>query len=282
MSKGPVTDGLSAERLFNKFEGESISYSDLILLPGFIDFPTNEVSLSGRLTKNITLNVPFVSAPMDTVTEAKMAISMALMGGLGIIHCNNTIEEQATHVTTVKRYCNGFITHPVCVHPDQPVSDVVELLSQFHFSGFPVVVRDTWILIGMISRRDIDLIENPSTVLVKNAMRTDVITGTDIMSLEEVYELIKAKSISRLPIVNNMGQLTSLVCRRDIRELRVHPLATRDPTTKKLLVGASVTTHARDMARVDALVAAGVDVIVIDSAQGHSKYTETCFGENLC
>ena len=103
MSKGPFADGLSAEKLFQKFEGESISYSDLILLPGFIDFPTNEVSLSGQLTKNIRLQVPFVSAPMDTVTEAKMAIAMALMGGIGIIHCNNTIEEQATHVTTVKR-----------------------------------------------------------------------------------------------------------------------------------------------------------------------------------
>jgi IMP dehydrogenase len=157
------------------------------------------------------------------------------------------------------------------VHPEQPVSDIVELLSKHHFSAFPVVMKDTWTLIGVISRRDIDLIENPALVTVREAMRSDIITGTEDMSLEQVYELIKAKSISRLPIVNTLGQLTSLVCRRDLRELRVHPLATRDPVTKKLLVGASVTTHQRDVARVDALVAAGVDVIVIDSAQGHSK-----------
>jgi inosine-5'-monophosphate dehydrogenase len=264
---------MDIDALFSRFVGESLSYSDLLLMPGYIDFPTNGVELSGQLTKGIKLRIPFVSSPMDTVTESKMAIAMALMGGIGIVHCNNTIAEQVGHITAVKRYCNGFIDKPVTVSPDDTVADILKLHSQYHFSGFPVVNSNRELL-GMISRRDVDLVESPENVKVSQAMRPlDQLTiGNVDMTLEQVYEIIKVKGVSRLPITNSDNELIKLVCRKDIRELRVHPLATRDPITQKLLVGASVTTHPRDKERIDALIAAGVDVIVIDSAQGSSSY----------
>lgn len=266
-------NGLSINDLFQRFAGESLSYSDLVLMPGFINFSTNGVNLTGNLTKLINLRVPFVSSPMDTVTESRMAIAMALMGGIGIIHCNNTIEEQSDHVRAVKRYCNGFITDPQTVSPNQTVQEVLDLHSKRHFSGFPVV-DDNQMLLGMISRRDVDLIENPNECRVSDIMRklTELKTGTEGVTLEQVYEIIKVEGISRLPIINTKGKLVALVCRKDIRELKVHPLATRDPNTQRLRVGASITTHPRDRVRIDALVSAGVDVIVIDSAQGHSQY----------
>lgn len=261
--------------LFNdKYKGESLSYADLVLMPGFIDFPTNDVKLDGNLTKDIKLQIPFISSPMDTVTESRMAIAMALMGGIGIIHCNNTIEEQVSEVAKVKRYCNGFIMDPITVSPDQTVSEILQLQSRHHFSGFPVV-DDDGKLLGMICRRDVDLIETPEQLTVKDVMRdvNDLQNqiGKDGISLEAVHNLIRSEGVSRVPIVDEENRLTALVCRKDIRELKVHPLATRDEL-QRLRVGASVTTHPRDHQRIDELVAIGVDVIVIDSAQGASSY----------
>lgn len=269
-------NGLTMDEMFIKFRGESLSYSDLVLMPGFIDFPTNEVDLSGQLTKGpngIRLHIPFVSSPMDTVTESNMAIAMALLGGLGIVHCNNTIEEQTQHIAHVKRYCNGFILTPITVNANTTVGHVLHLTKTHHFSGFPVVTDDN-ILLGMISRRDVDLIQTPDTTLVGEVMMPieRLVVGSDQDTLESVHGIIKAKGVSRLPIIDSTGRLISLVCRKDIRELQIHPLATRDPVTKKLRVGASVTTHPRDRERIDRLVEAGVDVIVVDSAQGASQF----------
>ena len=252
-----------------------MSYSDFVFMPGLIDFPTSDVDLSGNLVKDgsIRLKTPFISSPMDTVTESDMAISMALMGGIGLIHCNNTIEDQCEHVGRVKRYCNGFIYDPVSVPSHWNVSQVLELQATLHFTGYPVVSEDNTLL-GMISRRDVDLIENPSETSVKDAMTPleKLVTAPDGHTLDEVHKIIKREGISRLPIIDANGKLKALVCRKDIRELRVHPIATRDQKTQKLLVGATVTTHPRDRERISRLVASEVDVICLDSAQGSSSY----------
>ena len=264
-------NGLSADALFDKNRGESLGYRDIILMPGFIDFPTNGVDLSGQLTKNIRLNLPMVSSPMDTVTESEMAIAMSLNGGIGIIHCNNTIDEQVDHVMRVKRYRNGFIRDPVTVAASDAVSNVYALLQRHHFSGFPVV--EAGLLVGMVSKGDIELVENVETTRVSDVMTplSKLIVADESLSLEEVYDLVKSSRVKRVPIVTADGRLSGLVCRKDIRESKVHPLASVN-AAGKLLVGAAVTSHGRDRNRVDHLVAAGVDVIVIDSAQGASSY----------
>ncbi len=265
-------NGLSAHELFEKNRGDSLGYADIILMPGYINFPTNNVSLSGRLTRNISLNVPMVSSPMDTVTESEMAIAMALNGGIGIIHCNNTIAEQTEQVTRVKRHCNGFIFDPVTVDPYQPVSIVITLLQHYHFSGFPVVDNDNK-LVGMISKGDVELVEDVDKTTVTDVMTplSDLITAQSSLSLSEVHDIIRNNRVKRVPIISPAGQLTGLVCRKDIRESKVHPLASIN-ASGKLLVGAAVTSHDRDRDRVDSLVTAGVDVIVIDSACGSSSY----------
>lgn len=266
-------NGVSALTLFTNTRGDSLGYADIILLPGYIDFPTNDVDLSGHLTRNIRLKTPMVSSPMDTVTESDMAIAMALNGGIGIIHCNNTIAEQVSHVIRVKRFCNGFITDPITVHMNDSVFTVLKLLPQYHFSGFPVV-DDAHKLVGMISKGDVVLVENVDDVKISQVMTPlkDLITANATLSLDEIHGLIKQHRVKRIPIVDTDGRLVGLVCRKDIRDGKIHQLSSINAATGKLLVGAAITSHERDKERVDKLVAAGVDVIVIDSAQGASKY----------
>jgi IMP dehydrogenase len=268
-----MSNGLTLNDLFKQNNGESLGYADIILMPGFISFPTSDVNLSAQLTRNIRLNVPFVSSPMDTVTESGMAIVMALNGGIGIVHCNNTIGEQVEHIQRVKRYCNGFITDPVVVSPDDNVDVVLSLLSQHHFSGFPVV-DGGGVLVGMISKGDVDLVEDTKNTRVSQVMCAigDLVSGWDGMTLAEAHEQIVKFKVKRLPIIDKECKLKSMVCRKDIRESKTHPLASISPVSGKLLVGAAVTTHPRDRERVAALVAAGADVIVLDSALGSSIY----------
>jgi inosine-5'-monophosphate dehydrogenase len=266
-----MSNGLGLFELFEKNKGDSLGYADIILMPGYIGFPASDVNLGTQLTRNIRLNLPFVSSPMDTVTESNMAIAMALNGGIGIIHCNNTIPEQVEQIQRVKRYCNGFISDPVVVKLDDNVDVVLTLLSQHHFSGFPVV-SDDGKLKGMISKGDVDLVEDTQKTLVKDVMCTDVVTDSYEITLAQAHQVILEQKIKRLPLVDREGKLRGLVCRKDIREAKTHPLASIEPKSGKLMVGAAVTTHPRDRDRVHALVTAGVDVIVLDSACGSSVY----------
>jgi len=268
-----MSDGLPLHQLFEQNKGHSLGYADIILMPNYIHFPTSDVNLSAQLTRNIRLNVPFVSSPMDTVTESAMAIAMALNGGIGIVHCNNAIAEQVEHIQRVKRYCNGFITDPVVVSPDDSVDVVLALLSQHHFSGFPVV-DSAGALVGMISKGDVDLVEDTKATQVKDVMCAvgDLVVGWDGMTLTEAHELILREKVKRLPIVDANHILKAMVCRKDIREAKTHPLASIEAKSGKLMVGAAVTTHSRDRERVAALIAAGADVIVLDSALGSSIY----------
>jgi len=259
------------ESIFNSRTG--YAYDDIIILPGYIDFSVNSVSLKSKLTRNIELNIPFVSSPMDTVTESDMAISLALQGGIGIIHCNNEIEEQVRDVERVKKFQNGFIHNPIILGPNDPISEVYRIKKCHGFTGIPITI-DGQInskLIGMVSFRDVDFVDNKKT-LIKDVMLKDLITIREGTTLEKAYRVLKESKRSRLPIVDKEFNLKSLICRKDMRNRKEYPLASRNKKTNQLLVGAAVSTHIGTKVRISALVNAGVDVLVIDSSQGNSVY----------
>jgi len=260
-------DGFTAEEVFSNQTG--YTFDDFILLPGYIDFTPEDVSLKTRISRNIELNLPLVSSPMDTVTEAEMAIALALEGGIGIIHCNNSVDVQVEHVKKVKRYNNGFISDPVVFSPEQTVEDVVN--AAHPFSTFPITDtgRVGGKLLGIISDRETDF-ESPVTKLgdIMAPAQTTAPTGSN---LEAVQSLLKQSGGRILPVVDEEGHLVSLVCKKDILSSREYPLATKHPVTQQLRVGAAINTRDYE-ARVDALVAAGVDLIVVDAAQGCSIY----------
>jgi IMP dehydrogenase len=248
------------------------TYNDIILMPGYINFSLDQVVTKTKLTKNISLNVPFVSSPMDTVTEANMAIAMALQGGIGILHRNNTIEEQVNMVKTVKRYKNGFILNPFVLSPNHTIQDVLNIRSKYGFSGIPITYNGQMggQLVGMITNRDIDFQPNLEQKL-SNIMSTNLVMATYDMSWNEACELLLKSKKSKLPIVDKNNCLVSLMSRTDLLKNRDYPLASKTGD-QSLLVGAAVGTRKEDKERVDQLVNAGVDVIVIDSSQGYSIY----------
>ena len=264
-------DGFSANKIFESING--YTYDDLILHPGYIDFSIDKISLKTKLTKNITLNTPIISSPMDTVTESKMAISLALQGGIGIIHSNNTIEEQVKQVKTVKKYNNNFILDPVIVSENNTLGDLLKIQKECNFSGFPVTTDGKLDskLVGFVSKRDFDFIENED-ILVSKIMTKDLVYAKDGCSLEEAYEILKKNKVNQLPIIDENDKLVSLISRKDLHRNETYPLASKNTKTNQLLVGATVTTHKSDTERVDKLVDGKVDVIVIDSSQGNSLY----------
>lgn len=266
--------GQSANTIFSL--PYSFAYDDLIFLPDYINFNTDEIKLDSKLTRNISLKVPFVSSPMDTVTEHEMAIKMALLGGIGIIHCNNTIDDQVNHVKKVKRYNNGFISNPIVFKPDNTIQDVIDMKEKLNFSGFPITENGQCNskLLGLVCNRDIDFIEDNSTLLSEIMTKTeDLIVGNgDEITLGEATKIILKTKKSRLPIIDSNNNLISLVCRKDIRNNQNYPYASKNKKTKQLLVGASVSTSPGYEQRVAELIKAGVDVIVVDSSQGNSIY----------
>lgn len=263
-------DGQSAEELFGKDEG--LTYNDFIILPGHIDFGADEVDLSTRLTRHVPLKVPLVSSPMDTVTESKMAISLALMGGLGVIHYNNSPEEQIAQVRRVKRFENGFITEPIVLSPGHRISDIDRIREKEGFSGIPITEDGTLRtrLVGIVTNRDIDF-EPDRTRLLREVMVRELNTAPKGISLAEANQRLRESKKGKLPIIDEEGRLCGLVSRTDLKKNRDFPDACKDKR-KQLRVGASVSTRESDRERIAGLVEAGVDVLVIDSAQGDSIY----------
>ncbi len=268
----PITlDGQDGATFFG--QGTGITYDDFILLPGHIDFPVDEVSLETRVSRNIRLKAPIVSSPMDTVTESTMAIYLALLGGIGVIHYNNSIEEQADHVRRVKRFENGFIADPICLPPNATIADVDRIKEKHGFSSIPITEdgRVGSRLLGLVTNRDIDL-ERDRSRRLEEVMTRDILWARQGVSLEEANQILRRSKKGKLPIVDREGRLVALVTRTDLIKNREYPDATKDSTTKRLKCGAAVSTREEDRERIAALVEAGADLLVIDSAQGDSAW----------
>ena len=265
-----LKDGFSAADMFSGHTG--MTYKDFIILPGYIDFHPSEVDLETQLTRDLRIKRPLISSPMDTVTEDRMAIAMALTGGIGIVHYNNTIEQQRSIIEKVKRFKNGFITEPIVLSPQNIIADVDAIKKQFGFSGIPITDDGTrnGRLIGIVTNRDVDL-ERDRTIPLSQVMTTELVTVREGMPLAEANEILRSSKKGKLPIVNDRGQLVSLICRTDIKKHREYPDASKD-SQKRLMVGAAISTKLETWDRLEALIEAGVDVIVIDSAQGNSHY----------
>ncbi|SCV04838.1 LANO_0G12838g1_1 [Lachancea nothofagi CBS 11611] len=266
-------DGLSADQLMDSKTRGGLTYNDFLILPGKIDFPSSVVSLQTKISKKITLNTPFVSSPMDTVTESEMAIKMALLGGIGIIHHNCSGEQQAAMVKKVKKYENGFINSPVVVSPDASVGDIKAMRQRLGFCGFPVTEGGTSLskLVGIVTSRDIQFIEDNS-LLISEVMTKELVSAKVGVTLAEGNEILKATKKGKLPIVDKDGNLVSLLSRTDLMKNQSYPLASKSATTKQLLCGAAIGTIPADKQRLQLLVGAGLDVVVVDSSQGNSVF----------
>eukprot|EP00742_Colponemidia_sp_Colp-10_P000204 GILJ01000232.1.p1 GENE.GILJ01000232.1~~GILJ01000232.1.p1 ORF type:complete len:499 (-),score=101.56 GILJ01000232.1:85-1581(-) len=266
-------DGVPASKIFREDNATGYTYDDIIVMPDHIDFGTDDVDLETHLTKGIKLKLPLVSSPMDTVTESNMAINMALQGGIGIIHYNNSIEEQVQEVRAVKRFENGFINKPVVLSPQHTVADVDDIKEKYGFSGIPVTVDGKLgsKLVGIVTSRDIDFFPDNRCKPLSEVMSTGLVVGKEHLSLAEANQILRESKKGKLPIVNDKFELVALISRNDLQKNRDYPLASKD-ANKQLLVGAAIGTRPSDKERLAELVAAGVNVIVIDSSQGDSTF----------
>ena len=253
----------------NKFVSEGLTYDDVLLIPAYSEVLPREVNTSTYLTKKIKLNVPIVSAAMDTVTESELAIAIAQNGGIGMLHKNMTITRQAEEVRKVKRSESGMIQDPVTLHPEATLAEAFALMKEFKIGGIPIIDKNQQLL-GILTNRDIRF-QKDLKLKVKTVMTTANLitapTGTDLKKAELILQKHK---IEKLPVVDKKGKLTGLITYKDIQKFKNFPQACKDEQGR-LRVGAAVGVTADTMERVSALVNAGVDVIAIDTAHGHSK-----------
>jgi IMP dehydrogenase len=251
----------------NKFIGEGLTFDDVLLVPRRSEVLPKDVDLTTRLTKTITLNIPLASAAMDTVTEARLAIAIAREGGIGIIHKNMSIEEQADQVDKVKRSEHGVIVDPFYLSPDHLLSDAVALMEKYRISGVPITENGK--LVGIITNRDIRF-ETDFSQKIRHVMTSaNLITAPEGTTLEQAQEILRKYKVEKLPIVDDKGMLKGLITIKDIEKAIKYPNSAKDKNGR-LLVGAAVGIAQDTMERVEALVAAKVDVITVDTAHGHS------------
>ena len=244
-----------------------LTFDDVLLLPAASSVLPNEVELGTRLTRNLRLQIPLLSSAMDTVTGARMAIAMAQEGGLGIIHKNMSPAEQAAEVARVKKHESGMVVDPVTVEPGAPLSRVMDLMREHGVSGIPVV--DGKKLVGIVTRRDVRFEKN-FTQRVEQVMTRKLVTGREGVTPVEAMELLHKSRIEKLLVVNDQGELRGLITVKDLEKRRVFPNAAKD-SKERLLVGAAVGVSGDREQRLELLLKAGCDVIVIDTAHGHSK-----------
>ena len=248
---------------------DGLTFDDVLLIPAYSEVLPRDVQLKTRFSRNITLNVPIVSAAMDTVTEARLAIAIAREGGIGVIHKNMSIEEQAKQVHAVKRAENGMIYDPVTIRKGSTVGDALDMMKEYHIGGIPVV-DDKGMLVGIVTNRDLrferDLKRHIDEVMTSEGL----VTTNQSTNLEEAADILQQHKIEKLPVVDNEGRLIGLVTYKDITKAKNKPYACKD-SRGRLRVAAGVGVTADSMERVDALVEAGVDAIVIDTAHGHSR-----------
>ncbi|TZE83171.1 IMP dehydrogenase [Calorimonas adulescens] len=251
-----------------KVMNEGLTFDDVLLIPARSEILPKDVNLSTKLTERIKLNIPIMSAAMDTVTEAELAIAMAREGGIGIIHKNMSIERQAMEVDRVKRSENGVIVDPISLSPDNTISDVLEVMERYHISGVPVTVKGK--LVGIITNRDIRFENNYLKTIGEVMTKENLVTAPVGTTLDEAQKILKQHKIEKLPLVDSEGYLRGLITIKDIEKTIQYPNSAKD-RRGRLLAGAAVGTGKDTIDRVKALHDAHVDVIVVDTAHGHSS-----------
>jgi IMP dehydrogenase len=252
-----------------KVKQKALTFDDVLLLPRYSDFIPSEASTHTKLTKNINIKVPLVSAAMDTVTESRMAIALAEVGGIGIIHKNNSIDEQVLEVKTVKKYESGVVRDPLTIESDKSIGELIKLTTELNISGMPVV--DNGKLKGIVTSRDFRYADNMDAQVSSIMTQYDkLITVEEGTSQETVKKLMHENRIEKVLVIDQSGALGGLVTMKDIEKSAEHPDATKDDSGS-LMVGAALGTSSDTLERAKALYEAGVDLFVIDSAHGHSK-----------
>lgn len=250
------------------FVRRALTFDDVLLLPQYSEVVPSQVTTVTEFARGIKLNTPIISAAMDTVTENRTARAMAQLGGLGIIHKNLGIEEQAFEVEKVKKYESGMIVDPITLGPEQSVSEAVEMMRKYSISGVPITVDGT--LVGILTNRDLRF-ETKLQQPIKNIMTKDrLVTAKVGTTLQEAREILQKYRIEKLPVVDSAGKLKGLITIKDIEKAKAYPQATKDQRGR-LMVGAAISTGADSVERAEALVAAHCDVLVVDTAHGHSK-----------
>lgn len=248
---------------------EGLTFDDVLVLPRYSNVLPREVVTQTRLTKKLRINVPIVSAAMDTVTESRLAIAMAREGGIGIIHKNMTIEEQAAEVRKVKRSESGMIKDPITLNGNATLQSALNIMRENRIGGIPII-DDKGILIGIITNRDLRFEKDTSKLVTEVMTRENLITAQEPITLDGAKDILQQYKIEKLPVVNKTGKLVGLITFKDIEKVRSHPYSSKD-TFGRLLVGAAIGVTSDTMERVAALVSEEVDVITLDTAHGHSQ-----------
>lgn len=264
-----ATRNSSPKQVPNKFFGEGLTFDDVLLMPGYSSVLPRDVEIKSRLTRDITLNVPLLSAAMDTVTEAALATALAREGGLGILHKNMSIEKQAEQVRKVKRSESGLIIDPVTLLADATIGDALKLMRENKIGGIPIIDKNGK-LVGILTNRDLRFEDNPKRKVSEVMTKENLYTAPEGTDLKKAEQLFKKTKVEKLPIVNKQGKLTGLFTYSDILKLKSHPNAVKDQFGR-LVVGAGVGITKDLLDRVAALQTVGADVIALDSAHGHSK-----------
>jgi len=248
---------------------EGLAFDDVLLEPGPSEVMPTQVDTATRLTRDIGLNIPLLSAAMDTVTDSRLAIAMAQAGGLGVLHRNFTVEAQADQVREVKRYESGMVINPLTIHPDTPLREIVKIKAARHISGFPVVEKGSGKLVGILTNRDMRFERSEKVTAADLMTRENLVTVREGVTQAQARALLRKHKIERLIVVDDDYRAVGLITVKDMEKAEAHPLAAKD-TKGRLLVGAASTVGDAGFERSLALVEAGVDVVVIDTAHGHS------------
>ncbi len=254
----------------DKIVMDGLTYDDVLLIPAYSEVLPKTVELRTRFSRNIELNIPFVTAAMDTVTESQMAIAIAREGGIGVIHKNMTIEDQARHVAIVKRAENGMIYDPVTIRRGKTVKDALDMMAEFHIGGIPVVDEDNR-LVGIVTNRDLRFERHLDRKIDEVMTCENLVTTTQQADLTAAAQILQENKIEKLPVVDKDNHLVGLITYKDITKAKDKPMACKD-SKGRLRVAAGVGVTADTLERMQALVDAGADAIVIDTAHGHSKY----------
>ncbi len=248
---------------------EGLTFDDVLLVPAHSEVLPREVDVTTKFSRNINIHTPIVSAAMDTVTESELAIAIARAGGIGVIHKNMTIEQQMSQVRRVKRAENGMIYDPVTIRPEMTVGDALGMMAKHHIGGIPVVDENNY-LIGIVTNRDLRFQDNMSLPISQVMTSENLVTAPAGISMQEATEIIRKNKVEKLPVIYPDGKLEGLITYKDLMKIKDNPIASKD-SKGRLLVAAAVGVKSDTIERIEALVSAGADAVVVDTAHGHSE-----------